>query len=71
MIEVVCRNENNNLVPMNGERVSFRLRQRAKDWEGCKVNPLRFISFKEAQKISKNKNKIVYPEVTWYSVAKL
>jgi hypothetical protein len=69
MIEVVCRNSNNNLVPIKGERKSFRLRQRAKDWQGCKVNPLRFISFKEAQKISKNK--VIYPCVTWYSVAKL
>ena len=69
MIEVICRNSNNNLVPIKGERKSFRLRQRAKDWEGCKVKPLRFISFKEAQKISKNK--VIYPQVTWYSVAKL
>ena len=69
MIEVICRNSNNNLVPIKGERKSFRLRQRAKGEDGNKVKPLRFISFKEAQKISKNK--VVYPQVTWYSVAKL
>jgi len=69
MIEVICRNSNNNLVPIKGERKSFRLRQRAKDSEGCKVKPLRFISFKEANKISNNK--VVYPQVTWYSVSKL
>lgn len=69
MIEVICRNSNNNLVPIKGERKSFRLRQRAKSGDGNKVKPLRFISFKEAQKISKNK--VVYPQVTWYSVAKL
>jgi len=69
MIEVVCRNSNNNLVPIKGERKSFKLRQRAKTQDGLKVKPLRFISFKEAQKISKNK--VIYPCVTWYSVAKL
>ena len=36
MIEVVCVViQNNNLVPIKGERKSFRLRQRAKDWQGC------------------------------------
>jgi ribosomal protein L35AE/L33A len=69
MIEVICRNSNNNLVPIKGERTSFRLRQRAKDWQGCKVKPLRFISFKEAHKIMDKK--IIYPEVTLYSVSKL
>ena len=69
MIEVVCRNSNNNLVPIKGERKSFKLRQRAKTQDGLKVKPLRFISFKEAHKISKNK--VIYPCVTWYSVAKL
>jgi hypothetical protein len=69
MIEVICRNSNNNLVPLKGERRSFQLRQRAKTQEGFKVKPLRFISFKEAVK-GMNK-KTMYPEVTLYSVSKL
>jgi len=69
MIEVICRNSNNNLVPVKGERQSFKLRQRAKTQEGLKVKPLRFISFKEALRIMNNK--VVYPEVTLYSIAKL
>jgi len=69
MIEVICRNSNNNLVPVKGDRNSFRLRQRAKTQEGYKVKPLRFISFKEAEKALAKKS--IYPEVTWYSVSKL
>ena len=69
MIEVICRNSNNNLVPVKGDRNSFRLRQRAKTQEGFKVKPLRFISFKEAEKVLAKKS--IYPEVTWYSVSKL
>ena len=69
MIEVICRNSNNNLVPVKGERRSFQLRQRAKTQDGLKVKPLRFISFKEAVKIMGKKT--VYPEVTLYSISKL
>tara|TARA_Y100001935_G_C17310658_1_gene515866 strand:- start:5853 stop:6062 length:210 start_codon:yes stop_codon:yes gene_type:complete len=69
MIEVICRNSNNNLVPVKGERQSFKLRQRAKTEDGLKVKPLRFISFKEAVKVMNRK--VVYPEVTLYSIAKL
>ena len=69
MIEVICRNSNNNLVPVKGERMSFKLRQRAKTQDGLKVKPLRFISFKEAVKVMNRK--VVYPEVTLYSIAKL
>lgn len=69
MIEVICRNSNNNLVPIKGERHSFRIRQRSKTQDGLKVKPLRFISFKEAHKIMNKK--IIYPEVTLYSVSKL
>ena len=69
MIEVICRNSNNNLVPVKGERQSFKLRQRAKTQDGLKVKPLRFISFKEAVKVMNKKT--IYPEVTLYSVSKL
>lgn len=69
MIEVICRNSNNNLVPVKGKRQSFKLRQRAKTQDGLKVKPLRFISFKEAVKVMNKK--VVYPEVTLYSVSKL
>tara|TARA_B110000285_G_C14558228_1_gene352328 strand:+ start:86 stop:295 length:210 start_codon:yes stop_codon:yes gene_type:complete len=69
MIEVICRNSDNNLVPVKGDRRSFQLRQRSRTQDGFKVKPLRFISFKEAEKALKTK--VIYPEVTWYSVAKL
>ena len=69
MIEVICRNVNNNLVPVKGERQSFKLRQRSKTQDGLKVKPLRFISLKEALRVSKNK--IIYPQVSLYSVSRL
>ena len=69
MIQVVARNENNNLVLLNGEINSLRMRQRAKTSDGLKVPPLRFVSYKEAEKL--RKNKVIYGPVTFYSVSKL
>lgn len=69
MVQVVARNENNNIVLLDGGRESFRMRQRAKTSDGLKVPPLRFVSYKEAEKI--RKNKIVYGPVEFYSVSKL
>jgi len=69
MIKVICRNSNNNIVFINGDRKSFRLRQRSRNSDGYKVKPLRFVSYKEAQKI--HKKKVIYGPVTFYSVSKL
>ena len=69
MIEVICRNSSNNLVPVKGERRSFQLRQRSRTQDGYKVNPLSFISFKAVEKIIDKK--IMFPEVTLYTVARL
>ena len=69
MINIITRNANNNLVIINGDRTSFRMRQRAKTSDGLIVKPLRFVSYKEAEKISKNK--VIYGPVTFYSISKL
>jgi len=69
MIHVIARNENNNLVFIRGERESFRMRQRGRTTEGEKVTPLRFVSYKEAQKILRKKQ--VYGPVELYTVSKL
>lgn len=69
MIHVIARNENNNLVFIKGERESFRMRQRARTTDGEKVPPLRFVSYKEAQKILRKKK--IYAPVELYTVSKL
>ena len=69
MIHVIARNENNNLVFIRGERESFRMRQRGRTTEGEKIPPLRFVSYKEAQKILRKKQ--VYGPVELYTVSKL
>jgi hypothetical protein len=69
MFEVFTRNSNNNIVILKGERESFRLRQRSKGPGGVKVRSLRFVSFKEAKKMSKKKN--VSGPFRLYTVSKL
>lgn len=53
MLEVFARNTNNHIVVLKGERESFRSRQRSKTMDGLKVKPMRFVSYKEALKLSR------------------
>lgn len=69
MINVIARNENNNLVFIKGERESFRMRQRARRFDGEKVPPLRFVSYKEALKILRRKK--IFGPVELYTVSKI
>ena len=56
-ITAYVRSENSKKVMiLEGNRQSFRCRQRNKYINGKKVTPLKFISFKEMQKEIKKKN---------------
>ena len=64
MIASYVRNDNNNVVMLLGSRSSFMCRQREYNSDGETLKntkeSLRFISFKESQKIIQKKNKIIY-----------
>jgi len=64
MIASYIRNKNNNVIMIIGQRNSFKCRQREYDSNNdVKKNTkesLRFISFKESQKIIAKNNKIIY-----------
>lgn len=64
MIASYIRNKNNNVIMIIGQRNSFKCRQREYDINNdVKKNTkesLRFISFKESQKIIAKNNKIIY-----------
>jgi hypothetical protein len=69
MLSVFVKNSSNDLVNLTGERRSFQLKQRSKLCDGQKVQTLRFVSYKEAIKMTKNKN--IYGPYTLYTVSKL
>ncbi len=75
MIATYVRNDNNNVVMLLGSRSSFMCRQREynNDREPIKntKESLRFISFKESQKIIEKKNKIIYGPLIFESMSKL
>ena len=64
MIASYVRNDNNNVVMLLGSRSSFMCRQREYNNNGEPIKntkeSLRFISFKESQKIIHKKYKIIY-----------
>ena len=67
MIQMYVNTQNNNVVILNGERDSFRCRQRNKD----KKNILKFISYKRMLKEKKKKNNRVYGPMRFYTISKL
>jgi hypothetical protein len=75
MIATYVRNDNNNVVMLLGSRNSFKCRQREynNDRELIKntKESLRFISFKESQKIIHKKNKIIYGPLIFESMSRL
>ncbi len=71
MITSFARSENNNIVILNGERSSFRCRQRSILSNGNKTKSMRFVSFKETQKMFlKNNSKVIGPLI-FYTMSKL
>ena len=75
MIASYIRNKNNNVIMIIGQRNSFKCRQREYDINNdVKKNTkesLRFISFKESQKIIAKNNKIIYGPLVLNTVARL
>ena len=75
MIATYVRNDNNNVVMLLGSRNSFKCRQREynNDRELIKntKESLRFISFKESQKIIHKKNKIIYGPLIFEGMSRL
>jgi hypothetical protein len=53
MVEVYVRNINNRAIILNSDLLSLRFRQRARKSNGLKVEPFKFLSYKEAVKLSK------------------
>ena len=70
MFEIYARNCNDNVIILRGDRQSLRCRQRSKQSNGLKVRPMRFVSYKEAQK-KIAQNKTIYGPFDFYTVSKL
>ena len=58
------------IIIFNGDRESFRCRQR-NTLNGEKVNPLKFVSFKEMKRESFKFNKKVIGPLKFYTLAKM
>tara|TARA_B100000900_G_scaffold312025_1_gene270844 strand:+ start:381 stop:608 length:228 start_codon:yes stop_codon:yes gene_type:complete len=75
MIASYVRNDNNNIVMLLGSRRSYMCRQREYNSNGETLKDtkesLRFISFKESQKIINKKNKIIYGPLVFDSLSRL
>lgn len=74
MIASYVRNDNNNIVMLLGSRNSFMCRQREYNSDGEPIKntkeSLRFISFKESQKII-HKKKIIYGPLVFDTLSRL
>lgn len=71
-ITLYARSDNSKkIIILNGKRPSFRCRQRSILSDKSKRKPLKFVSFKETQKmITKNGSKVVGP-FDFYTISKL
>ena len=67
MIQMYVNTCNNNVVILNGERDSFRCRQRNKE----KKDILRFISYKKMMREKKKNNSRVHGPYQFYTISKL
>ena len=67
MIQMYVNTCNNNVVILNGERDSFRCRQRNKEKEDI----LRFISYKKMMREKKKNNSRVHGPYQFYTISKL
>jgi len=73
MMEITSyvRTENGkNIIIFDGDRQSFRCRQR-NTLNGEKVNPLKFVSFKEMKRESLKYNKKVIGPLKFYTLSKM
>lgn len=72
MMDIYAKTTNSKkIIILNGDRHSLRCRQRSKLLNGKKVDPMRFVSYKDMNKIRiKDKNKVIGPLV-FYSISKL
>ena len=64
LIETFVKSDNGKkIILFTGNRQSFRCRQRSRDSDGGKCNPLRFVSYKETMKQVKkgNTEKVIGP----------
>lgn len=72
MLTLYTRSTNNKkIIILRGHRDSFRCRQRNKFSDGTRVNPLKFVSFKEMEKDVKRGHSLSHGPYTFYSVSKL
>ena len=71
-INVYVRSNNNkNIIILNGDRQSFRCRQRGYTIDGIKTPSLKFISYKEMLKDIKKTNKNLIGPIRFNSISKL
>ena len=71
MMSLYVKNINNNIVVLYGNRESFRCRQRNRNLDGTKVDPLKFISYKGMLKEKNKWNKKVYYNFNYNTISKL
>lgn len=67
MYQMYVKTDNNNIIILNGDRNSFRCRQRNKD----KKDILKFVSYKSMLKEKKKKKKRVYGPLSFNTISKL
>lgn len=71
-MKVYVRSENNkNIIILNGDRESFRIRQRNKNMDGERYKSLKFISYKEMKKDILKRNKKLVGPINFEARAKL
>jgi len=71
MYQMYVLTDKKNILILNGERESFRCRQRNKNINGEKVKPLKFVSYKTMLRESLKNNKKVYGEFNYNTISKL
>ena len=71
ILTYVRSNNNKKIIIMNGDRESFRCRQRNKLADGNRVEPLKFISFKEMEKESKKYGKQIIGPMKFNTLSRL
>ena len=67
MYQMYVKTDNNNIIILNGDRNSFRCRQRNKD----KKDILKFVSYKSMLKEKKKTRKRVYGPLPFNTISKL
>ena len=71
ILTYVRSNNNKKIIIMNGGRDSFRCRQRNKLADGNRVEPLKFVSFKEMKKEEKKYGKQIVGPIQFNTLSRL